>query len=381
MKVLICLNSLGLGGIEVMFHQALPLLRERQIQLDFCLNERGKSLEQACIDRGARIWYLPKYANPLRTASELQAFLKEHSYDIVHSQYGYVAGGQLLGARRAGAHAIVSFHSACPTSLFSWQRWPILKQFRQLWLYWHAHLIQQNAGCVLGHSKANLDAWDPLWQQRPQHYRYIRHALSTPLEFPSRREAREALGWSSDEKMVLHVGSFREVKNHQLLLTLFSLLRQSFPRTRLVMLGEGPLRQLTEQRVKELGLEGAVEFRGEVSQPWSYYAGADLFLFPSISEGLANVLLESQAAGLPIVASDIPAHREALHPALHPFLFSLNQPEQAIEAVARQWGHRERPWLQEAQDAVVEHFSTEHFVDDLATAYSQVVEKNAQIER
>ena len=72
----------------------------------------------------------------------------------------------------------------------------------------------------------------------------------------------------------------------------------------LILLGDGPGRPAIEEKCKELGIRDKVLFMGNCKQPEDYYQAFDLFLLPSLYEGLPGVLVEAQASGLRCIASD-----------------------------------------------------------------------------
>ena len=109
---------------------------------------------------------------------------------------------------------------------------------------------------------------------------------------------------------ILHVGRLSWEKNHEVL---FKSLQQ-LPGMHLVLVGDGELRDTFEQQVQAMGLTGRVHFLGEITpeEVRGVMNVCDLFMFPSVHEALGMALIEAMAAGMPIVASDIPAHREVL---------------------------------------------------------------------
>jgi glycosyltransferase involved in cell wall biosynthesis len=120
------------------------------------------------------------------------------------------------------------------------------------------------------------------------------------------------LGIPVDAPVVGHVGSFRPPKNHAFLLQIAAEVLKMRPDVRFLLVGDGPLRPQIEARARELGIAGNVIFTGVCSDvPRVMLGGMDLFLFPSLWEGLPIVVVEAAASGLPVVASDIPGVREA----------------------------------------------------------------------
>jgi glycosyltransferase involved in cell wall biosynthesis len=111
--------------------------------------------------------------------------------------------------------------------------------------------------------------------------------------------------------------------------------RKAIPAARLVFVGTGTRESACRHLAWKLGLSEAVDFLGPRNRAEipALLKSARVFLYCSESEGLPNVLLEAQATGLPVVATDIPAHREVLSPALHPYLFNHGELDKAANKV------------------------------------------------
>ena len=118
-----------------------------------------------------------------------------------------------------------------------------------------------------------------------------------------RNEIRNEL--HAENKLVIgHIGRFNKQKNHEFLIDIFKALHEKQPNSMLVMVGEGDLKPLIEKKVANLGLSSHVKFLGVRSDISNIMQGMDLFLFPSLFEGLPVVLVEAQAAGLKCIVSD-----------------------------------------------------------------------------
>jgi glycosyltransferase involved in cell wall biosynthesis len=102
---------------------------------------------------------------------------------------------------------------------------------------------------------------------------------------------------------IITVGSFKEQKNHALLIRSFA--RAFRDRVaRLMILGEGPLRPQLEELARAEGVADQVLMPGFTTDPWPYYASADLFVLSSDYEGYPLVLIEAMRSGLSIVSTD-----------------------------------------------------------------------------
>jgi glycosyltransferase involved in cell wall biosynthesis len=109
--------------------------------------------------------------------------------------------------------------------------------------------------------------------------------------------------WGGEGARILHVGNLNPAKNQKLLLAAFAELAKSRA-ARLLVIGEGALRDELEQLAHELGISDRVSMPGFILDPSPYYAAADLFVLSSDYEGFASVLVEAMQAGLPIVSTD-----------------------------------------------------------------------------
>lgn len=116
---------------------------------------------------------------------------------------------------------------------------------------------------------------------------------------------RERLAAMGQGPVIVTLGRLVAVKDHRTLLKAFSLLDPAHG-YRLVIFGDGPLRESLISYANELGVSGRVLFPGYVNDPAACYASADLFVLSSVSEGFGNVLIEAMAAGVPVVSTDAP---------------------------------------------------------------------------
>lgn len=130
---------------------------------------------------------------------------------------------------------------------------------------------------------------------------------------PSDREqTRRSFGFSDDTTVCMSVGRLDEQKGCDLLTAAIPKLLRSHPNTHFVWAGEGPLRAKLLHDADVMGVAGRVHLTGRRTDIPQLLAAADLFVFPSRFEGFPFALLEAMAAAVPVVASDIPAVREAV---------------------------------------------------------------------
>lgn len=136
------------------------------------------------------------------------------------------------------------------------------------------------------------------------------------------------------------VGRLVAVKNYALLLRAIARLPQA-PSFRLVLIGDGPERSALTQLAAQLGLEGRVEFSGHRDDVAQLLPGLDIFVLPSLSEGMSNTVLEAMAAGLPVLASDVGGNRELIESERTGLLFLSGDDAALAEQLTRLIGSAE----------------------------------------
>jgi len=119
-----------------------------------------------------------------------------------------------------------------------------------------------------------------------------------------RRAARAALGFAADAWVVGSVGSLTPVKGHGVLLNAAARFAAGCERFRLVIVGDGPLRNALADEAARLGIGDRVRFTGWREDIATMLAAMDAYVCSSLSEGMSNALLEAMASGLPVVATN-----------------------------------------------------------------------------
>lgn len=163
----------------------------------------------------------------------------------------------------------------------------------------------------------------------------------------------------SDHPRAVFVGRLASEKGLETLIDAWPIVRAARPTAQLVLVGEGPERPALEARIARLGLGEAIELAGPRADPTPALRAADLFVLPSLEEGMSIALLEAMALGLPAVASAIPGNLRLLHDGEHGRLVPPGDPAALARAVLDRWADP-RAALDRAaagRRRVAEHFS------------------------
>lgn len=149
-----------------------------------------------------------------------------------------------------------------------------------------------------------------------------------------RRESRARLGLPSEAAIVGTVGRLDPVKDHAGLLRAFAVLPPGPQDSMLVIAGDGPCREDLTRLVGTLGLAERVRLLGDCRDVPGVLAALDLFVLPSIAEGMSNTILEAMATGLPVVATRVGGNPELVEDHATGRLVGIQDPAALAEAIA-----------------------------------------------
>lgn len=293
-RVLQCVVNMNRGGAETLLMNVYRNIDRDLFQFDFLTSYEG-AYDEEINQLGGRIYRIPyvEHGNILNYKKHLKKFFLQHSdYRIVHAHMNEMNAMVLAAAKQAGVQWCIS-HS-------------------------HAAAIEGNvaARCLkkmIGTSvNKNADVRLACSDEAGKHlykgmsYTVINNGVNCAA-FQYNEQARQRLrcayGIDENETIILHVGRYSKPKNHAFLIDVFRAYQKINNDSRLFLLGSGELETEIRKYVSDLGLEESVVFLGSKSNVYEYTSMADLFLFPSLFEGLPLSVVEAQAAGLPCVIS------------------------------------------------------------------------------
>lgn len=289
--------------MDFLVHQPEPGVYEDEVralgsQIHRCLNPQ-------------RMW---QYGRQLK-----KRLTEQGPYDAVHSHVHFYSGHILRIARRCGVPMRIA-HSHNDTSHFDNQAGLARRAYLRLMSHW----IAKHATHGLAASgKAAESLFGANWQDDPR-YRILFCGVDLQpfQQTPQLNEVRAEFGWTEHHFIVGHVGRFDEQKNHPFLIPIFAEIARRRPEARLLLVGIGDRQAEIKSLVAKLGLADRVAFAGTRADVPRLMLGAmDVFVLPSLFEGLPLVLVEAQAAGLPCFVSDVIAPETTL---VEPLMHRLN---------------------------------------------------------
>lgn len=295
---------MGRGGLDGWLIDVLRRIDRDRFRMDFLVYPGAPNAYAEEIQAlGSQSISCADPSHPLKHARNFARVLREHGpYDIVHSHIHHASGFYLRWAKQAGVPARI-VHSHLDDSSLQAAAGHLRRLYQGLMGRW----IERYATAGLATSRQAAAAlFGPGWEEDPRwRLLYCGIDVAPYRAEHDRGEIRREFGVADDELLVGHVGRFVAQKNHALLLPVMAEIVRTEARARLLMVGDGPLRAEVEGMIARLGLADYVISPGIRTDVPRLMRAMDLFLFPSLYEGLGLVLLEAQASGVPCVLSDV----------------------------------------------------------------------------
>ena len=303
-KLMIINSDLGGGGVE----RIISLLSLHAPPNWSILLVLWNKVIKYPLKRGTRIYFIHPYRKPFdffKSLIDLCTILLKEKPDIIMAAKGKALTLMLflMGVKRVVRVPILPIggHSGLVNNL--------LYRFKMKLLYGKAYKVIAISSGLKNFLVSELGV-DPDKIEvilNPCNIRLISKLSNEPLNDEEERIFKHTV--------LLSVGRLAYEKGQWHLIRSFKLVSEKDPSARLVIIGEGPLRGYLEKLIMDLGLSGKVHLLGWKPNPFKYMARSFLFCFPSLLEGLENVIIEALACGLPVMSSDcLSGPREILAP-------------------------------------------------------------------
>lgn len=291
-RVLNVISGLNNAGTEAVVMNYYRHMDRKKIQFDFLVLDTAENLyyEKEISGLGGNVYKIHSFRkNPLHNICERRKFFKTHKYDIVevHSpsalRYAYCKS-----AKKSGAKVIFHVHNTSTQKgfLINFARKQIKKYCDET-----VTCSQYAARSVLGEN-ADKVVYNAIDYEK---YKFDNEKRGIVRNYYNITENMHVIG---------HIGRFSEQKNQLFLLRAFEKAVRQTPDLRLIMKGYGDLESEIKSLIKSRALDDFVIIADEKFAAAELYNAFDLFVLPSLYEGLPVVAIEAQANGLNVIASD-----------------------------------------------------------------------------
>ena len=295
MRVLQVVTNMDRGGLETMLMNYYRHIDRTKVQFDFLTHRQERAAYDDEIEAlGGKIYRLPRLIPwSKHYLSALDAFFTNHpEYKVIHVHQDCLSSIVLKVAAKHGVPVrIAHSHSASQD-----------KDIKYLVKCFYMKFIPQYATDLFACSKAAGN-----WMFHGNSYQLVPNAVNVAgfsYNPQKRKRVREEFGFSDDMLVIGHVGSFWAVKNHTFLVDVFSALVKKDVKAKLLLVGNGGRINEIREKSKSLGLYNKVIFTGVRTDIPDLMQAMDIFVLPSLYEGLPVTMVEAQAAGLPCIISD-----------------------------------------------------------------------------
>ena len=291
-RVLQVVTHMERGGLESMIMNYYRHIDREKVQFDFLVHRQERAAFDDEIESlGGRIYRLPRLVPWSKNyLSALNCFFDEHpEYNVVHVHQDCLSSVILkVAAQHNVPVRIAHSHNANQDKNL---KYPIK--------LWYRRSIPQYATNLFACGK-NAGGW--MFSGAP--YQIINNAAAAYTYDPEKRiEMRQKLDLR-DELIIGHVGRFNPQKNHPFLLDIFTALLKKEPNAVLLLVGGGEDMPKIQAEAQVLGIAKHVRFLGVRGDVADLMQAMDVFVFPSLYEGLPVTMVEAQTAGLPCLISD-----------------------------------------------------------------------------
>ncbi|MDO4945348.1 MAG: glycosyltransferase family 1 protein [Ruminococcus sp.] len=324
-RVLHILQRMEAGGTQALLMNIYRKIDRTKVQFDFLVEYPEKQFyDDEITEMGGKIYYstVREDFNVFKFMRQLKTILNEHpEYRIVHSHAFTIGYFCLKTAKKCGVPVRIA-HSHSNETMHD--------------IKWIPKLIMQKLYTIHATDlfACSEEAGKYLFKNRP--FSVLKNAINSS-KFVSdgriREEVRNELG-VNDNFVVGHVGRFHTSKNHSFLIDVFAQIKKKKTNAKLILIGSGDLEQNIRNKAERLSLTDSIVFLGNRADMERIYQAMDVFVFPSIFEGLGIVAIEAQAAGIPVICSEGLPPESNVTPLYKKLMLSYGAEKWALEALS-----------------------------------------------
>jgi glycosyltransferase involved in cell wall biosynthesis len=298
-RILHVIGAMDRGGIETWLMHVLRGIDRTWFDFHFLVHTRKPAIyDDEIRSLGAHIHRCTDTRNPIKYRRQFKTILHQYGpFDVVHSHVYLYSGFVMRLAAEAGIPIRIAHSHTAPKG----KRLSIARLgYEPLMRRWIARYSTRRIGI------SRLSAEGLFGKQQASETAEVLYYGFDFTRFLHRQEPqnlKSRLGIPAHRKIIGHVGRFAPVKNHAFIVEVFKRVVESGMDAHLLLVGEGPLLAAVREGIDSLGLSERCTFAGAQNDVVPFLYGMDVFLFPSLYEGLGIVALEAQAAGVPVIAS------------------------------------------------------------------------------
>ena len=330
-------SSLDYGGVEKYVVDLANNIDSRKfIPVIFCLGNHGPLAEK--IKKNTKIYCLnKKKGNDIGLVLRLSRLFKKEKIDIIHSNNWSTFAESVIAKQFAGNIPLIhTQHGMEMNDLESKEKRFIRNRLRQFLSFFTNQIVVVSCATKQFVCKE--------WGISEKKAKLIYNGIDInnfKQDSSKRKICRLALGVNEDETVIGSVGRLMRVKNYGLLLKAVSKLHMNYKKVKILFVGDGPERNSLRLLAKELDILDKIIFLGNRADISDLLCAMDIFVLPSISEGVSIALLEALASGLPAIATSVGGNKEIIQDNINGILVENNNPDDLCKAIERMLSDRD----------------------------------------
>lgn len=294
-RILHVVTSMNLGGIEVLLMTLYRNIDRNKIQFDFLVHRKEKGFfDDEIIALGGKI-HRVQPLKPIKVHSyyrELSIFFRENNgYSIIHSHLNANSSLVLWAAKKNKIKNRIAHSHTNQASGTKYYLKNILKNY----------INQVSTARFACSEKAGT------WLFKNASFEVFNNSIDSKrfrFDLDKRERIRKELKIADKAILIGNIAGFTKPKNHLFMIDVFYQYLKLKPDSKMLLIGNGSMFQLVKEKVDYLGLSENIIFTGAIVNANVYLNAMDLFLFPSLFEGLGIVAVEAQCNGLPVLMTD-----------------------------------------------------------------------------
>ncbi len=316
--------TLPVGGAEQLLLSIVNNLdNSRYNSIICCIRDKGeigKVIEQ----NGFKVIELNSLVKPGwdgEIVNKLVQIISEYRIDIIHSHLYHANLYSRFAARQKKITAIISIHNTYNKPKIHHR---IINWF----------LLRYTSAIIVGSEDIKQDVIK--YDRAPSNIIYkLNNAvnISSIKSTHDKDSSRKMLNISSDDFLIGTIGRLEEQKGHSFLIDAIYKLQKKDFYPKLIIIGDGSLRDKLEQQVEDLSIQSQVKFLGTRKDIGDIFPAIDIFVMPSLWEGLSIAMLSAMAAGIPVIATRVGGVDDVLQNSKYGVIIKPNDSDEIAEAI------------------------------------------------
>ena len=304
-RVAVVMGKMHSGGKKNLVMEYYRHIDRTKIQFDFICDADSNAIPKEEIEAlGGKYYVIAPYQNIFKNMSQMKKICKKNKYKIMHSYNGTInlfsmfVGWQCRIPVRIN-ESISMAHSADKKTILK----NILKPFSRMFA---THFMANGEVC------GRWQFGDKLYEAgKVQIFKTVINTEANAYNPELREKTRKEFGIQNNI-VIGHIGRLTEQKNTLFIIDIFNEIVNQEPKAKLLLIGDGNLRDAMIEKIKKYGIEEHVMYLGRREDIQQFYNAMDCFLLPSLYEGLPVVGVEAENCGLPMFFStEIPEESSA----------------------------------------------------------------------